>query len=165
MFQWSNKINKSISFDQQELSDQALLSAIETELARYPYKTFGDVCKEALKAVLIPEFAQSSPRARELEQKLTELQKQFAQLEQHFLTKERESGRLDLLERQVQHLTFQLAQLGANPTAVLPSELSVQSPLQSPLQSPGQSPPEAAAVVEEEIDPILSHLSAIADDF
>lgn len=153
MFQWSNKVNKSIAFDQQELSDQALLTAIETELARYPYKSFSDVCKEALKATFIPEFAQPGSRSKGLEQKLTELQSQLTHLEQRFSTREREAGRVDVLERQVQHLTFQLAQLGVNPPPVLPAEPA------------GQAPSEAADFVEEEIDPILSHLSAIADDF
>lgn len=44
----TTKTNKSVTFTQEE-ADQTLLEAIEQELANEQYKTFSDLCKQALK--------------------------------------------------------------------------------------------------------------------
>lgn len=87
MFQRSNKTNKSVTFNQ-EVADQTLLAVIETELAKHPHKTFSDLCKEALWQFLyVPESVRPSPKTGEMEQQISQLRQQVADLEQRLLPK------------------------------------------------------------------------------
>jgi hypothetical protein len=105
MFPWSKKNSKSVTFNS-EVADETLLAVVETELLKQPHKTFSDLCKEALWQFLcVPESVRPTPKITQGEQGVTdrqvvaELQRQLADFEQRFLT--RESSRWEAIERQM----------------------------------------------------------------
>jgi uncharacterized membrane protein YccC len=154
MFPWSKNITKSVTFNQ-DLADQSLLEVVESELDKQPHMTFSALCKEALwQSLCISESVRPSPTTVKLEQQVAELQGQFADLEQRFFAKE--SSRLEAIERQLNQLTQQLAQLALmvnqQPNAVSPPELESAAEALSP-------------TTPQEVDPLLSRLSPLLDDF
>jgi hypothetical protein len=170
MFPWSKKIRKSVEFNR-GLADQSLLEVVESELEKQPHKTFSDLCKEALWQYLcVPESVRPSFRTGSLEQQVAELQHQFADLEQRFFAKE--SNRLEAMERQLNQLTQQLAQLALivnqQPTPIPPTQLTPASSAQLTPVSSAQLQPTAEAMTPtppQEVDPLLSRLSQVLDDF
>jgi len=109
MFPWSKKTVKSVRFNQ-EVADQSLLAVVEAELMRQPYKTFSELCKEALWQFLcVPEAVRPSQKMAQKEQQPPELQHQLADFEQRFFAKE--SSRSEAIDHQLNQLTQQVTQL------------------------------------------------------
>jgi hypothetical protein len=155
MFPWSKKTTKSVTFDS-EVADETLLAVLETELMKQPHKTFSDLCKEALWQFLcVPESVRPKPKKAQGEPLAAELQRELADFEQRFST--RESSRLEAIERQLNQLSQQLAQLNLivrqQPTPALPRQLAPEVEVATPTPAP------------EIDDPLLSRLSAFLDDF
>ncbi|AFZ59658.1 plasmid segregation centromere-binding protein ParR [Anabaena cylindrica FACHB-243] len=162
MFQWSKKVVKSVTFNP-EIADESLLAQVESYLEAQPEKTFSDLCKEALwQALCVPESVRPAPNiaALPMEQKIGELQRQLAGLEERFFAKE--SNRLEAMESQILQLTQQVAQLaimlsqGAStqpPTSSVPTVEVVNNSGSNPDSTP------------QEIDPVISRLSQYLDDF
>ncbi|UKO97340.1 plasmid segregation centromere-binding protein ParR [Nostoc sp. UHCC 0870] len=166
MFQWSKKVVKSVTFNP-EVADESLLAVVENYLEKQPEKTFSDLCKEALwQTLCVPESVKPGLKTAEIasvEQKIDDLQRQVAGLEERFFAKE--SHRLEALESQIMQLTQQMAHL-----AIMVTERPViySSPPPAPTPAP------AADVVNtttypveppEEVDPVISRLSQFLDDF
>ena len=155
-FPWSKKTSKSVTFNS-EVADETLLAVVETELMKQPHKTFSDLCKEALWQFLcVPESVRPKPKTEQGEQLVTELQRELADFEQRFSA--RESNRLEAIERQLNYLSQQVAQLNLvvkqQPTSAPPYPLVSQAELVSP-----------TPVVQDIDDPLLSRISALIDDF
>jgi hypothetical protein len=160
MFQWSKKVVKSVTFNP-GVADESLLAVVESHLEQQPDKTFSDLCKEALwQSLCVPESVRPGPKTsatESVEQKIDELQRQVADLEERFFAKE--SNRLEAMERHILQLTQQMAHL-----AIMVTE------------RPINQPPTSSAAVEvinntyaakppEEVDPVISRLSQFLDDF
>ncbi|WP_414529413.1 plasmid segregation centromere-binding protein ParR [Nodularia chucula] len=164
MFQWSKKVVKSVTFNP-EVADESLLAVVENYLEQLPEKTFSDICKEALwQSLCVPEAVKPSPKTvatdsveTKVETKINELQRQLADLEERFLTKE--SHRLESIEGHILQLTQQIANL-----ATMVSEQPViqsstpSAPVSEVANTYAEEPP-------EEVDPVISRLSQFLDDF
>jgi hypothetical protein len=162
MFPWSKKIRKSLEFNQ-GVADLSLLEVVESELEKQPHKTFSDLCKEALWQYLcVPESVRPSSTTAQFEQEVAELQRQVSDFEQRFFAKE--SNRLDAMERQLNQLTQQLAQLALivnqQPTPMPPTQLTPVSSAQLEPTAEAMTP-----TPPQEVDPLLSRLSQVLDDF
>ncbi|MBE9006822.1 plasmid segregation centromere-binding protein ParR [Fortiea sp. LEGE XX443] len=172
MFQWSKKVVKSVTFNP-EVADESLLSLVESHLEPQPEKTFSDLCKEALWQFLcVPESVKPGSKiiaAESVEQKIDELQRQVADLEERFFAKE--SNRLEAMERHIVQLTQQMAHLAILVTERPP--IIHHQPPTSPAPAPVVSPLPAmemvnttyAATPPEDVDPVISRLSQFLDDF
>jgi TolA-binding protein len=153
---WSNKTNKQVEFTN-EAADETLLAAVDNELAKQPHKTFSDLCKEALWQLLyVPESVRPcSDKLSQLESQITQLQGQLASLEQRIAAKE--ASRLDTLESHLQQLSLQVGQLA---TAIDSGGFSApRSQPQPPEEETAPLPP------PQEVDPLLSRLGSLLDDF
>jgi hypothetical protein len=162
MFQWSKKVVKSVTFNP-GVADESLLGLVESYLEKQPDKTFSDLCKEALwQSLCVPESVKPSPKTAapaSVDQKIDDLQRQVADLEERFFAKE-SSHRLEAMERHILQLTQQIAHL-----AIMVNERPI-------IHSPAAST-SAGEVVNttyppmppEEVDPIISRLSQFLDDF
>ncbi|AFY50243.1 hypothetical protein Nos7524_4490 [Nostoc sp. PCC 7524] len=166
MFQWSKKVVKSVTFNP-EVADESLLAVVENYLEKQPDKTFSDLCKEALwQTLCVPESVKPGLKAAatgSVEQKIDDLQRQVADLEERFFAKE--SNRLEALERQILQLTQQMAHL-----AIMVTERPVvySSPPPAPaveVVNPTTTTPTYAVNPPEEVDPLISRLSQYLDDF
>jgi hypothetical protein len=153
MLPWSKKLTKSVTFNP-EVADESLLAVVDTELAKQPQTTFSDLCKQALWQYLcIPESVRPNPNKAQNQQLVTELQGKLAEFEERLLA--REQGRLEAMEFKLNQLTQQIGQLN----------LTISQ------QSYSIHPVHLAQEVEEvpyppqEVDPLLSRLSAFLDDF
>ncbi|MCC5637316.1 plasmid segregation centromere-binding protein ParR [Nostoc sp. CHAB 5844] len=172
MFQWSKKVVKSVTFNP-EVADESLLSLVESHLEPQPEKTFSDLCKEALWQFLcVPESVKPGSKtiaAESVEQKIDELQRQVADLEERFFAKE--SNRLEAMERHIVQLTQQMAHLAILVTERPP--IIHHQPPTSPAPAPVVSTVPAmervnttyAATPPEDVDPVISRLSQFLDDF
>jgi hypothetical protein len=171
MFQWSNKISKSITFTH-EAFDQALLTAIDAELASQPEQTFSNLCKEALGHLFgLSETGESLEQTLQVEVQINGLQDQVSNLEQYLF--KTESSRLERLESQLHQLTLQVTQLTARleqqPAAHLETNLAV------PPEVEFTEATNLAVLPEVEVteatsqpiieDPLLSRLSSLMDTF
>jgi Arc/MetJ-type ribon-helix-helix transcriptional regulator len=121
-------------------ADQDLLLAIEQALEDETYKSFSDLCKQALRRFLF-SAEPTLPMVTVLEQQLMILQLQMMQLEQR--SKDSHTTTVTELERRIQQLSDRVTQLEQQPRAHIQ--------------------PEAAA--EPEPDPLLSRLAPFLDDF
>lgn len=164
MFQWSKKVVKSVTFNP-EVADESLLAVVENYLEQLPDKTFSDICKEALwQSLCVPEAVKPSPKTvatdstDSVETKIDELQRQLADLEERFLTKE--SHRLESIEGHILHLTQQIANLATMVSEHPVIQSSTPSAPVSEVANPtyAEEPP-------EEVDPVISRLSQFLDDF
>lgn len=106
----TKKTSRSISFTPAE-ADQALLEAIDHELAEQRYSSFSELCKEALRQLLLASQSEQPPL------QLAELQQQLTRLEQALATKE--LPQFERFEDQLADLTRQLDQVNANVNQVL----------------------------------------------
>lgn len=188
MFQWSKKVVKSVSFNP-GVADESLLALVESHLEKDPDKSFSDLCKEALwQALCVPESVRpvsgspmvlpegkiaeetkSSNSAHAItgsnlgvEQQLAVLRRQMADLEERFFAKE--ANRLDVMERQILQLNQQIAQLAM----VLTQGVTVQvSSMPSPpvADKRSNSSPGFSSPPPQEVDPVISRLSHLVDDF
>ena len=91
MFQWSKKVVKSVTFNP-GVADESLLALVESHLEKQPDKTFSDLCKEALwQSLCVPESVKPASKMtachESVEQKIDELQRQVADLEERFFAK------------------------------------------------------------------------------
>lgn len=164
MFQWSKKVVKSVTFNP-GVADESLLALVESYLEKQVDKTFSDLCKEALwQSLCVPESVKSVPKTaatESVEQRIYELQRQVADLEERFFAKE--SHRLEAMERHILQLTQQMAHL-----AIMVTERPI---IHSPTSSSGQAVEVVntnttyAATSQEEVDPVISRLSQYLDDF
>ncbi|BAZ90547.1 hypothetical protein NIES932_20470 [Raphidiopsis curvata NIES-932] len=149
MFQWSRKTVKSVTFNP-GISDESLLAQVESYLQVNPGKTFSDLCKESLWQYLCG-LESSSPTRGTIplspEQKISELQRQVKELEQHFFAR----------ESHILQLSQQVAQL-AN---MLNQGQSVVSPVSLGALKPSVPQP----VPVEKTDPVIDRLSSLIDDF
>ncbi|KOR38464.1 MULTISPECIES: hypothetical protein [Planktothricoides] len=153
---WSNKKTKNVEFTD-EAADETLLAAVENELVKQPNKTFSDLCKEALWQLLyVPESVRpDSNKLSQLESQITQLQGQLASLEQRIAA--REVSRIDALESHLQQLSLQVGQLA---TAIDSGGFTVSASKVIPIsEKPEPLPP------PQEVDPLLSRLGALLDDF
>lgn len=153
---WSNKTSKNVEFTN-EAADETLLAAVENELNKQPQRTFSEICKEALWQFLyVPESVRpDSNKLNQLELQITQLQGQLASLEQRLAAKE--ASRLDKLESHLQQLSLQVGQLA---TALENGSLTYSAPkVEPPEPEPEPVPP------PEEVDPLLSRLGSLLDDF
>jgi len=166
MFQWSKKVVKSVTFNP-EVADESLLSLVESHLEPELEKTFSDLCKEALWQFLcVPESVKPGSKtiaAESVEQKIDELHRQVADLEERFFAKE--YNRLEAMERHILQLTQQMAHL-----AILVTERPMIH--HQPPTSPAATPPVMekvnttyVATPAEDVDPVISRLSQFLDDF
>lgn len=163
MFHWSKKQVKSVTFNQ-EVADETLLAVVDSVLEKQPDKTFSDLCKEALwQSLCVPDSVRPGFKTAEMEQQMSELQRQLAGIEQRFFAKE--ANRLETVERQLGQLTQQVAQLALlvnsrshsePPQAFSSPVLESQAPVAAPSSPP--TPP-------QEVDPLLSRLTPFLDDF
>jgi hypothetical protein len=162
MLQWSKKVVKSVTFNP-EIGDESLLAQVESYLEAQPEKTFSDLCKEALwQALCVPDSVRPSPNtaAPQMEQKLGELQRQIAGLEERFFAKE--SNRLQVMESQIFQLSQQVAQL-----AIMVNQAASIQPATSsvPTVEVVNEPAPAPDPIPQEVDPVISRLSSLVDDF
>jgi hypothetical protein len=168
MFQWSKKEVKSVTFNP-GVADESLLALVESHLEKNPNQSFSDLCKDALwQALCVPESVRpvtkttppaSLPNNGVGEPQVTDLYRQVADLEERFL--QRESNRLDGMERQMMQLSQQVAQL-----AIMVSQgvtVQVASTHSLPAGDAFIKNPAPAAPVE--VDPVISRLSQLVDDF
>lgn len=131
-----------VKFVQNE-ADQDLLLAVERVLEGETYRSFSDLCKQALQRLLFPSATEPTlPMVAVLEQQLMTLQLQIMQLEQR--SKDSQTNTVADLERQIQQLSNRVTQLEQQPRSY--------------------TPPEAAADAAEP-DPLLSRLAPFLDDF
>lgn len=162
MFQWSKKVVKSVTFNP-EIGDESLLAQIESYLDAQSDKTFSDLCKEALwQALCVPESVPPSPNtaALPMEQQIGELQRQIAGLEERFFAKE--SNRLQAMESQILQLNQQVAQL-----AIMVNQVASNQPVTSsvPTVEVVNNPASIPDSTPQEVDPVISRLSELVDDF
>ncbi|TAF06580.1 MAG: plasmid segregation centromere-binding protein ParR [Nostocales cyanobacterium] len=163
MFQWSKKVVKSVTFNP-EIGDESLLAQVESYLEAQPEKTFSDLCKDALwQALCVPDSVRPSPNtaALPMEQQMGELQRQIAGLEERFFAKE--SNRLQTMESQILQLSQQVAQLAiivsqAPSIHSATSSVPMVEVVNNSVFIPDPSPP-------QEVDPVISRLSSLVDDF
>ncbi len=157
---WSSRRTKNVEFTD-ETADEALLEAIENELVKRPNKTFSDLCKEALWQLLyVPESVRpDSNKLSQLESKIIQLQGQLASLEQRMAA--REASRLDRLESYLQQLSLQVGQLA---TAIGSGSCSGSFTTSASEVVPLEEKPEPLSPPQE-VDPLLSRLGALLDDF
>jgi hypothetical protein len=162
MFQWSKKVVKSVTFNP-EIADESLLAQVESYLEAQPEKTFSDLCKEALwQALCVPDSVRPSPNtaASPTEDKIGELQRQIADLEERFFAKE--SNRLQTMESQILQLSQQVAQLAIMVNQGVSNQVSTSSvPV---VEAVNNSPPTPDPTPQED-DPVISRLSQFLDDF
>lgn len=160
MFPWSKNIKKSVTFDR-DVADESLLAVVEAELAKQPHKSFSDLCKEALwQSLCVPESVRPKPTTTAVDNQSIDVQRQLADFEQRFFAKE--SSRLEAMERQLNQLSTQLAQL----TATVAQQGNSEPPPQLKSEPETETETETAAPpAPQEIDPALSRLSSLLDDF
>ncbi|MBH8571835.1 plasmid segregation centromere-binding protein ParR [Nostocaceae cyanobacterium CENA369] len=162
MFQWSKKVVKSVTFNP-GVADESLLAVVESHLEQQPDKTFSDLCKEALwQSLCVPESVKPSPKMAatesSVEQKIDELQRQVAGLEERFFAKG--AHRLEAMERHILQLTQQISHL-----AIIVNERSIVQPPTTSAPAIEVVNTAYAASPMEEVDPVISRLSQFLDDF
>ncbi|MEB3885606.1 hypothetical protein [Lyngbya sp. CCY1209] len=190
---WANKkLTQSVTFTE-DAADQALLEAIEKELSLTKYQTFSNLCKQALWQFLsvsgsapgatTPAATASEapgdrpfpppPNLRRIEEGLSKLQTQLAELDRRVQTPT-QSHSTEPLEKQVLQLAQQLAQFQtaiAQKLDVATDAIAQASQMSPPTRHNGEPPPDAAPApppeppAEEETDPLLKRLSSLVDDF
>lgn len=141
-----SKSSYVVKFAQTE-ADQQLLQIVERALAEQNFKSFSDLCKQALWLMLTAEHVENAsmlPMLAVLEQQLMTLQLQVMQLERP-TEPQAEPQPNAALEQQVQQLTERVTQLEQKVEA---ATLAFAS---------GEPEPEP--------DPLLSRLAPLLEDF
>lgn len=177
LFQFNRRhwLNKSVQFNR-EVADQTLLDMIQGELLKHPKKTFSDLCKEALWQYLcVPKSVQPQYSSGKTEEQIIQLQTQLADFEQRLsvnqfnhweviesklnqLSNLGTSSQLERLEQQLNYMSMQLEEMSMS---------AHQQPLNTPIYSQPQPYIEAELPPQEveELDPALSRLSSLLEDF
>ena len=180
LFQFNRRhwLNKSVQFNR-EVADQTLLDMIQGELLKHPHKTFSDLCKEALWQYLcVPKSVQPQHSSGKAEEQIIQLQTQLADFEQRLsvnqfnhwaaiesklnqLSNLPESSQLGRLEQQLNYMSMQLEELSMS---VHPQPLNAAIPRDSQpyIEEIAEELPSPPA---EELDPALSRLSSLLEDF
>lgn len=182
MFQWSKKVVKSVTFNP-GVADESLLALVESHLEKDPDKSFSDLCKEALwQALCVPESVRPNQKAAQAlpspstsqiptpplpsstdggEPQITDLHRQITDLEGRYYS--RQANRLDAVETQLIQLSQQVAQLAIMVTQGVTVQVApTQSlPAGGEVYKSTNSPPPAPV----EVDPVISRLSQLVDDF
>lgn len=183
MFQWSKKVVKSVTFNP-GVADESLLALVESHLEKDPDKSFSDLCKEALwQALCVPESVRPNQRPTQAlpssspsqiptppplpsstggdEPQIADLHRQITDLEGRYYS--REANRLDAVETQLIQLSQQVAQLAIMVTQGVTVQVApTQSlPTGGEVYKPSNTPPPAPV----EVDPVISRLSLLVDDF
>jgi predicted nuclease with TOPRIM domain len=144
MTEKDQSVRKNISFGASE-RDQALLSAIETELHQKKYGSFSELCKAALHQFLLSrESTQSIILFIELERKIIELQAKFANMQE--AEDNQIIERLKILDTQIEQLGDRLLQLEIHSGLIEEEVLS-------------------KTVTHREIDPLLERLGPLIEEF
>lgn len=133
-----------VKFAQTE-ADQELSRAVDSALEGQSYKSFSDLCKQALRLMLLTNTP-TLPMMAVLEQQVMTLQLQIMQLEQR--SKETGSQTTDALAQQVQQLTERITQL----------EQKLEAAALAPAPKTEETDPEPS-------DPLLSRLAPLLEDF
>jgi hypothetical protein len=179
MFQWSKKVVKSVTFNP-GVADESLLALVESLLEKDPDKSFSDVCKDALwQSLCVPESVRPAaaktgatpipttaptpaPLTGAVEPLVGQLQRQIADLEERFFA--RESNRLEIMESQLMQLSQQVAQLALMVTQGVMVQVAPMHPM-SPAEGFNKATPVAVSNIPQEVDPVISRLSQLVDDF
>ncbi|NET33801.1 MAG: hypothetical protein F6K19_17560 [Cyanothece sp. SIO1E1] len=143
------KLNKAVTFTA-ELSDQTLLKAVAAELDKGHYSSFSELCKHALRQLLLTrEPTQSLMLFMELERQVMELKVKLSHLERAAAWGQ--SAQVDHINGQMLELTRRLEYL------------------ENQAASGSQAAPEAALPVVETpshpVDPLLNRLGPLLEDF
>ncbi len=172
------KITQSVAFSLEDAADQALWEAIEKELSLTKYQTFSNLCKQALwQFLFVSETPTNSPssspppgspgvRSPELDDQVSQLQKQLSHLERQIVAEE--GNRFERLERQLAQMTQQLALIQLAVTTLPsspPPQPVVQTPPPSVEPTPQPEKPQEQPTSQQESDPVLQRLSSLVDDF
>jgi hypothetical protein len=148
MISSKEKFSKVVRFAPTE-ADQALLNVIEQTLAAKSYRSFSDLCKQALRQFLQPpETTQLTLLFTALQQQVTDLQIQMATLKQE--VEVRDGCPIGAIEQRLAHLSDRLDQLEP--------KTDTTEPLDASLSASSPSPDTAA-------DPLLSRLAPLLEEF
>ncbi|MBF2063278.1 MAG: plasmid segregation centromere-binding protein ParR [Calothrix sp. C42_A2020_038] len=178
MFQWSKKVVKSVTFNP-GVADESLLALVESHLEKDPDKSFSDLCKEALwQALCVPESVRPNQKTASTppptqtpppplpangggEPQIADLHRQINDLEGRYYS--REANRLDAVEHQLIQLSQQVAQLAIMVTQGVTIQVAPtqSSPAAEAFNTTNVSPVTPIA----EVDPVISRLSQLVDDF
>lgn len=166
-----DKFSRVVRFAQAE-ADQTLWQTIEKELNEQSQSSFSDLCKQALHQYLAdpPAAAPTAPSAEisTLQRQVIALQKQIKALQLQVSKLEGAIGMqqtlaLGTLEQQIMQLEQRITQQSHQFTDRL-SQIESQTISQTASQTDGTSSA-AAEPVEIEMDPLLTRLVPLLEDF
>ncbi|WP_293057904.1 hypothetical protein [Okeania sp. SIO2B3] len=189
---WEKNQKKDVFFTE-EAADRQLLAAIEKELNSHKYRTFSNLCKQALWQFLdvsssSTELAQSASNLQRLEHRIYEkLTKHFSELETKLVSEELKTPNNTVqyneneLKKHLNQLHQQLTQIQVNLDAKLievmetfKTELSqIEIPITKSAQeeseelTPTKTTEEDLSVQESktDADPLLQRLSSLLEEF
>ncbi|NEN90383.1 MAG: hypothetical protein F6K48_16290 [Okeania sp. SIO3H1] len=189
---WEKNQKKDVFFTE-EAADRQLLAAIEKELNSHKYRTFSNLCKQALWQFLdvsssSTELAQSASNLQRLEHRIYEkLTKHFSELETKLVSEELNTPNNTVqsneneLKKHLNQLHQQLTQIQVNLDAKLievmetfKAELSqIEIPITKSAQeeleelTPTKPTEEDLSVKESktDADPLLQRLSSLIEEF
>ncbi|NES67490.1 MAG: hypothetical protein F6K24_20740 [Okeania sp. SIO2D1] len=191
---WEKNQKKEIFFTE-EAADRQLLAAIEKELNSHKYRTFSNLCKQALWQFLdvsssSTELPQSASNLQRLENRIYErLTKHFSELETKLVSEELKTSTSNNtvqsneheLRKQLNQLNQQLSQIQLNLDAKLievmetfKTELSqIEIPITKSAQEESEEltptkPTEEDLSVKEsttDADPLLQRLGSLLEEF
>ncbi|GGA07930.1 hypothetical protein [Okeania sp. KiyG1] len=190
---WEKNQKKEVFFTE-EAADKQLLAAIEKELNSHKYRTFSNLCKQALWQFLdvsssSTELAQSASNLQRLEHRIYErLTKHFSELETKFVSEELNKSNNTVqsneneLKKHLNQLNQQLSQIQLNLDAKLievmetfKTELSqIEIPITKSAQEDSEELTSTKSTAEEDLsvkesttdaDPLLQRLSSLIEDF
>ncbi|NEO54279.1 MAG: hypothetical protein F6K54_15015 [Okeania sp. SIO3B5] len=190
---WEKNQKKEVFFTE-EAADRQLLAAIEKELNSHKYRTFSNLCKQALWQFLDVssssiELTQSASNLQRLEHRIYErLTKHFAELETKLVSEELKTSNNTVqsneneLKKHLNQLNQQLSQIQLNLDAKLievmetfKAELSqIEIPITKSAQEDSEELTSTKSKAEEDLsvkesttdaDPLLQHLSSLIEDF
>ena len=156
LFNRKNKSVQSVQFNQ-EVTDQTLLDVIEKELHASQIG-FSDLCKEALWHYLCVPASMQPQGNQSYQGDLSQLQAKLAELEKRLTAQQ--SNSFGAIEQRLEQISSQLNQINIpayQPPAPAKSESPVeQLPESEEVIPPGENP---------HLDPALSRISGLLDDF
>ncbi|NEP76720.1 MAG: hypothetical protein F6K17_13095 [Okeania sp. SIO3C4] len=193
MMLWEKNQKKEVFFTE-EAADRQLLAAIEKELNSHKYRTFSNLCKQALWQFLdvsssSTELAQSASNLQRLEHRIYEkLTQHFSELEKKLVSQELKTSNNTVqsneneLKKDLNQLNQQLTQIQVDLDAKLievmetfKTELSqIEIPITKSVQeeskelTPNKRKDEEDLSVKEsktDADPLLQRLGSLLEEF
>lgn len=190
---WEKNQKKEVFFTE-EAADRQLLTAIEKELNSHKYRTFSNLCKQALWQFLdvsssSTDLAQSASNLQRLEHRIYErLTKHFSELETKLVSEQLKTSNNTVqsnendLRKSLNQLNQQLSQIQLNLDAKLievmetfKTELSqIEIPITKSAQEESEELTSTKSIKEEDLpvqqsttdaDPLLQRLSSLIEDF